>query len=118
MRRRSKRGHAYSLAATVIHMCVMTPGPVRSASTAVSPGSGRLLSSLLFRSALLLDERKASKSRSCVRRIGSSAVDICADDAWGASSSAREQSAGNGRAKRGMGIGSLKESLGHGSDHQ
>src|SRR4029453_14838853 len=55
----------------VTQMCVTTPGPWRSARTIVSPGIGRLLSSLEFQSSLLDDDRKAAKSLGSVRRNGS-----------------------------------------------
>ena len=66
MRRRSKRGHVFTRGDGDPH--VRDDARSREVCEHRSlPGSGRLLSSLLFRSALLLDERKASKSRSCVR---------------------------------------------------
>src|SRR5580700_1422828 len=72
MRRRSNRGQPYSLAAAVSQMWVTMPGPDRSASTMVSPGMGRLESSLLSGSGLLLEERNARYSFSSANDKGSS----------------------------------------------
>src|SRR5439155_10981717 len=47
------------------------PGPWRSARVTVSPGIGRLLSSLEFGSGLLEEERSATKSFNCEKRRGS-----------------------------------------------
>src|SRR5262252_6241066 len=63
-------------------MCVTTPGPERSASTVVSPGIGRLLSSLEFQSGLFDDERCAEKSLGSSRWKGSGSPDAgCCDHA-------------------------------------
>src|SRR5262245_1867971 len=63
-------------------MCVTTPGPVRSARTVVSPGIGRLLSSLEFQSGLFDDERCAEKSLGSSRWKGSGRPDAgCCDHA-------------------------------------
>jgi len=58
----------------------MIPGPSRSASVTVSPGIGRLLSSLEFGSGLFEDERFATKSFNWEKRSGSTGptTDSCA----------------------------------------
>src|SRR5262245_51235664 len=70
----------------VTHMCVITPGPARSARTVVSPGIGRLLSSLEFQSGLFDEERCAEKSLGSRRRNGSGSpgAGCCAEAALAA----------------------------------
>src|SRR5512138_2555096 len=79
----------------VIQMWLTTPGPCKSASTVVSPGMGRLLSSFEFQSGLLDDERRAIKSFGCVRANGS---DKC-------------QLAGRWQLVKGMNINASSKSL-------
>jgi hypothetical protein len=55
--RRRERDGIHQVPAVRGHLCVTTPGPFRSASTIVSPGMERLLSSLLSMSALLPNDR-------------------------------------------------------------
>src|SRR5450432_3733548 len=87
-----RRGQPYSLAATVIQRCVITPGPSRSASVTVSPAIGCLLSLFESGSGLLEEDRPAVKSFSLANSSGS-----CA-----AAGAARAASAAAARASTGV----------------